>query len=99
MAHPTSLDSPIRCAVITVSDTRTPETDHSGQAIQAFLQQANHRILDYRIVPDEPELLRSLCTDFGRNPDIDVVILSGGTGIAPRDTTYDVIERLLEKTL
>jgi molybdenum cofactor biosynthesis protein B len=99
MAHPTRQDRPISCAVVTVSDTRTPATDQSGQLIQTLLQDAGHSILDYRILPDEPQQIRTLCQAFGENPSIDVVILTGGTGIAPRDTTYDAVEILLEKTL
>jgi molybdopterin adenylyltransferase len=99
MAHPSSLSRPITCAVITVSDTRTPETDQSGQSIQADLGAAGHTINDYRLVADQPDQIRALCTILGQRPDIDVVILTGGTGIAPRDTTYDAVEGLLEKTL
>ncbi len=99
MAHSTSLDRPIHCAVVTVSDTRTPATDQSGQLIQALLHDAGQPVLDYRILPDDPQQIRALCQSFGDNPDIDAVILTGGTGIAPRDTTYDAVETLLEKTL
>ncbi|NJL47672.1 MAG: MogA/MoaB family molybdenum cofactor biosynthesis protein [Leptolyngbyaceae cyanobacterium SM2_5_2] len=99
MPHPTRQDKPINCAVITISDTRTPATDQSGQLIQTLLSDAGQTILDYRILPDEADQIRALCEELGQNPGIDAVILTGGTGIAPRDTTYDAVESLLEKTL
>lgn len=99
VSHPDSSEIQVNCAVITVSDTRTPETDKSGQLIQQFLQNAGYPILDYHIIKDEPteitELLKTLC----QIPELDACILNGGTGISPRDTTYDAIEKLLEKTL
>ncbi len=99
MAHPQSLGRSVRCAVITVSDTRTVESDRSGQIIQALLIAAGHQVQDYRIVPDEPDHIRRLCQTLAQQADVDGIILSGGTGIAPRDTTYDAVAALLEKTL
>ncbi|NMF84231.1 MogA/MoaB family molybdenum cofactor biosynthesis protein [Nodosilinea sp. P-1105] len=99
MSHPQPLTSPVACAVITVSDTRTFDSDRSGQLIQALLHQAGHQISDYRIVPDEPLSIGPLCQGLGAQSDVDVIILTGGTGIAPRDTTYDVVATLLDKTL
>lgn len=96
--HPDQQPLTLSCGIITVSDTRTPETDRSGQLIHQSLSDAGHRVAAYQILPDEPEqiqaLLAQLCT-----PEIDAIILNGGTGIAPRDTTYDAIESMLEKTL
>lgn len=109
------------CAVLTISDSRTPETDRSGLLIQSLLQGAGHSIAAYQILPDEPEQIRqqiqlwtaiatpanntgntSNTGNTGNNLDANnpqVIICNGGTGIAPRDTTYDVLEQLLEKTL
>ena len=89
----------VNCAVITVSDTRTPETDRSGQLIQQYLQEQGHAIAAYRILKDEPAQIQALLQDLSSRPDLDALILNGGTGIAPRDTTYDAIEGLLEKQL
>ncbi|HEY9761676.1 MAG TPA: MogA/MoaB family molybdenum cofactor biosynthesis protein [Trichocoleus sp.] len=89
----------VTCAVVTVSDTRTPETDSSGQLICDLLFGSGHRVGDYTIVPDEPDLIRTLITEYGFRQDIQAVICNGGTGIAPRDTTYDAISSLLEKEL
>jgi molybdenum cofactor biosynthesis protein B len=88
----------IRCGVITISDTRTPETDTSGAAIRAALEQQAHHILRYEIVRDEPrqivDLVRAL-TDAS----CQVIITNGGTGIAKRDSTFEAIDGLLEKRL
>ncbi len=94
--HPDDHGIIVSCAVITISDTRTIDTDLSGQLIQQLLTQSGHTIADYAIVPDESEQIRSQLASLAQ---IDAVILNGGTGIAPRDTTYDAIEHLLEKTL
>jgi molybdenum cofactor biosynthesis protein B len=89
----------INCSVITVSDTRNPKTDKSGQLIQQLLQDSNHQIQDYVILKDEPDEITKTVKNWGQRSDIDVIILTGGTGIAPRDTTYDSIEKLLEKNV
>jgi len=89
----------VKCAVITVSDTRSPETDKSGQLIQQLLLDAGHTVSFYTILQDEPHDIQSQLQALGERTDVDAVIFNGGTGIAPRDTTYDALERLLEKTL
>ncbi len=103
--HPDAADSAIalNCAVLTVSDTRTPATDKSGQLAQERLGGAGHRIAEYQILPDEPEAIATLvqqwCEPSSEQAGVDVIILSGGTGIAPRDTTYEAIAALLQKTI
>jgi molybdopterin adenylyltransferase len=89
----------INCAVVTVSDTRTEETDKSGKIIIDQLTAVGHRIIDYRIVPDEPDQIEKLLKEIGSRDDADAIIFNGGTGIAQRDTTFDVIDRMLEKRL
>ncbi len=97
--HPDTPRTTVNCAVITVSDTRTIETDKSGQLIHELLEGANHNITAYAIIKDEPTLIQTEIEKLKERTDVDVIILNGGTGIAPRDTTYDAIEKLLEKTL
>lgn len=97
--HPDSAGATINFAVVTVSDTRTPETDKSGQLIQQLLRDAGYSIEAYTIVKDEPVLIQAQIDSFSKSTIINVIIFSGGTGIAPRDTTYDAIEGMLEKTL
>ncbi|YAF95877.1 MAG: molybdenum cofactor biosynthesis protein B [Nodularia sp. CChRGM 3473] len=97
--HPDSPGITVTCAVVTVSDTRSSETDKSGQLIQQLLVGANHVVGAYVIIKDEPMQIQAQIELLGETANLDVVIFNGGTGIAPRDTTYDAIEQLLEKTL
>lgn len=89
----------VACAVVTVSDTRTPDSDTSGLEIRLRLEAAGHRVHDYRIVPDEPDLVRELLDGYASGGAIDAVLLSGGTGIAVRDTTYEAVGALLTKRI
>jgi molybdenum cofactor biosynthesis protein B len=97
--HPTSYPIAIACAVVTISDTRTPTTDRGGQIAQQLLSEAGHRIVAYEIIPDEPDLIEERLILLGKRAEIDVAIFTGGTGIAPRDTTYDALEAQLDKIL
>jgi molybdopterin adenylyltransferase len=98
--HPDAISLTINCAVITVSDTRTPETDRSGELILQLLQSAGHPIGRYQIIPDELSTIRSvLATALASVPPIQAIVFNGGTGISPRDTTYEAIASALTKTL
>ncbi|MCH2050301.1 MAG: MogA/MoaB family molybdenum cofactor biosynthesis protein [Trichodesmium sp. St2_bin6] len=97
--HPDPENISLGCAVITVSDTRTGETDKSGQLLQEILRSSGHSITEYLIIKDEKLEVVAQMEALCQREDIDAVIFNGGTGIAPRDTTYDAIEHLLEKTL
>lgn len=88
----------IRLAIVTVSDTRTAETDKSGQLIRALTEAAGHAVVDYRIVRDEPDEVQQALDDFAAG-EAQIIVFNGGTGISRRDRTYDVISRALEKTL
>lgn len=85
-------------AIVTVSDTRTPQTDVSGQTIRDLVTAAGHVVVDYRIVKDEPDQVLQALEDFSAGP-ARIIIFNGGTGIGRRDRTYDVISKSLEKTL
>lgn len=89
----------IACGVITCSDTRTPDTDTSGQLIRDLLTQAGHRIEACHVVKDEPVDVRELVRRLGESPTLDAMIINGGTGISRRDSTFEAIDSLLEKTL
>lgn len=97
--HPDSPGITVNCAVFTVSDTRSPQTDKSGQLIQQLLLAASHTVEVYAIIKDEPKQIQEHLKLLSQNPILDVLIFSGGTGIAPRDTTYDTLEKFLEKIL
>ena len=86
-------------AVLTVSDTRTPETDRSGPAAMRLLEEAGHRIFEYAILPDEPDRVRERVNRWLAEDGCDGVVLNGGTGISVRDRTYEAVSGLLEKTL
>jgi molybdopterin adenylyltransferase len=98
--HPDRLPIAINCAVITISDTRTPETDRSGELINQLLRSAGHNICTYQIIPDEPDQIRAqLDLAINHDPKIRAIIFNGGTGISPRDHTYDAIASSLTKML
>lgn len=87
------------CFVLTVSDTRDETTDQSGQLIKTLLAENGHRLLGYRVVKDEPAEIEALLKQTLARDDLEAIIVNGGTGISPRDGTYEVIIRLLEKRL
>lgn len=97
--HRAAADDTVRCAVLTVSDTRTEETDKSGQLIKDGLIAAGHPVVAYRIVPDEPARIGDLLDTWTADADVQVIISNGGTGIAARDTTYDVVAGRIDKRL
>ncbi len=85
-----------RCAVITLSDTRTRETDASGKRIDELLSAAGHSVTDYRVIPDDPDRLRDLLDQFLGDDSIDVILTNGGTGISHRDQTIPALESVIE---
>jgi len=89
----------VGCFVLTVSDTRDESTDQSGQLIKNLLAEHGHRMAGYRIVKDEPVEIESLLKQTLKNSEVEAVIVNGGSGIAPRDGTYEVIDRFLDKRL
>ena len=99
VAHRAAAPRTTRCYVVTVSDTRTEETDRGGAAIVELLSQHDHEVAGKTIVPDDPERVRGALQTGIDTPDVDVVIATGGTGITRRDGTYEVISALLEKRI
>ncbi|HEC2172534.1 TPA: molybdenum cofactor biosynthesis protein MoaB [Staphylococcus delphini] len=94
------LERPVRCAVLTVSDTRTTETDKGGQSVQTLLQTADFdvEIQHYTIVKDELTAIQAAVQQW-LTEDIDVIVTTGGTGIAPRDVTIEAVTPLLDKEM
>ena len=86
-------------AIITLSDTRTEETDISGAFIKNLLVNAGHTVPFYRVLPDDRVKIKDAVQDCLSDPHIAVIITNGGTGISSRDTTFDVVASLLEKRL
>ena len=89
----------VACFVLTVSDTRTPDTDTSGRAIRELLAAAGHRVAAHAIVRDDPEQVRGHVLARCRDAATQVIITTGGTGITSRDGTYEAVDSLLEKRL
>jgi molybdenum cofactor biosynthesis protein B len=90
---------PVTLALVTVSDTRTPETDENRHYIERRMAELGHRVAAYRLIKDEPDQVAAALEALAALPDVRLILFNGGTGISPRDTTYDVISRILEKTL
>ena len=97
--HKQKAKKSVRCFVITVSDTRDETNDTSGQAIKKFLTDDGHSTTGYRIVKDEPVEIETLLNEALGMSEVDAVVVNGGTGISPRDGTYEVVSRFLEKKL
>jgi len=89
----------VACAVLTISDSRSRETDHSGELIRQNLLWRGHEITAYEIVPDDPAVIRSVLQEWIDRKEIQAVITNGGTGISGRDTTFEAIQSLLVKQL
>lgn len=89
----------VRLAVLTISDSRTPETDTGGDTIQELMEEAGHEIVARDIVPDDVAGLRTTLVELLDRADVDAVVTTGGTGISARDTTYEVVEQMLDKKL
>ena len=97
--HPDADAVVVKCAVLTVSDTRTPDTDKSGDVMRFRLAEAQHQVIAYALVKDEPAQVKQQISTWVAVPKIQVILVNGGTGIARRDTTYEAIAGLLTKTL
>ena len=97
--HRESAPETIRVAVLTISDTRLPETDTGGDVAEELMRGAGHEVVARGIVRDEAASIRNNLIDLLARSDVDVVVTTGGTGISARDTTYEVVDRMIEKKL
>ncbi len=87
------------CAVLTVSDSRTEASDEGGRRIVEALEAAGHRVAERALVPDEPGEIDARLHRWLAEGRVEVIVTTGGTGISLRDTTVEVVERLLDKRL
>jgi molybdopterin adenylyltransferase len=94
-----SKDVKARCAIVTLSDTRTAKTDVSGRRISDLIGEHGDGVVDYQVIPDSPDRLRSVLNELLGREDVDAVVTNGGTGISPRDQTIYVIESTLDVVL
>jgi molybdopterin adenylyltransferase len=90
---------PVTVAIVTVSDTRTPESDVNRQFIERRMGEAGHIVAAYRLIKDEPEQVAATLDELAGLPEVRLILFNGGTGISPRDTTFDVVSRMIEKPL
>jgi len=88
---------PLRIALLTVSDTRTAETDKSGDLLAERINTAGHHLADRRIVTDEIAAIRSQISAWVADPEVEVVISTGGTGFAPRDVTPEAVKPMFRR--
>jgi len=89
---------PAPVAVVTVSDTRTPADDENGAYLRAQIEAAGHIVADYRVIKDEADQVADVLDSLAEGP-ARIILFNGGTGIAPRDRTFDALSRKLDKTL
>lgn len=89
----------VNCMVITVSDTRNPDTDKSGKLVKQYLEDAGHKIVNYKIVKDEVSAITEAIEIGSQDEQVDVIITNGGTGIARRDVTIETVQQIIEKEI
>lgn len=89
---------PVRIAIITVSDSRTPETDTNATYLKTAIAEAGHIVAAYRLIRDEPRDVENVLEEL-TSGDSQILLWNGGTGIAPRDTTHDALTAKLDKTI
>jgi molybdenum cofactor biosynthesis protein B len=99
LEHRQAAPPSLNLAVMTVSDTRTTETDTSGALIISLAEAAGHRVVERVILPDEPDRMRPAFLMWQAHPEIHAALVTGGTGISPRDQTYETVSALLTKPL
>lgn len=107
MPHPPSIPeehrraapASVNCGVVTISDTRTLEEDRGGALLVELLVEGGHTVVGRELVPDDPQQIEALLRRWAGDARIDAVLMTGGTGISPRDHTYETVSGLLTKTL
>lgn len=90
---------PLKLAILTVSDTRTDDTDESGRALVDCLRRSGHELAGKRIVGDDIYAIRAVVSDWIASPDVDVIVTTGGTGVTGRDGTPEAVSVLLDKEI
>jgi molybdenum cofactor biosynthesis protein B len=97
--HKRNAPRSVGCFVLTISDTKTAETDVSGRLIRELLEKAGHEVVGSKIVKDEPSLVEAVVREGCADRRVQAIVMTGGTGITSRDSTYEAVEGMLEKRL
>ena len=97
--HRKGTPSRIGVALVTVSDTRTEADDVSGRIAKELVKAAGHEVREYRIIKDEPALVRAVAVQMAARDDVRLLVLNGGTGISRRDRTYESVVAVLDRRL
>lgn len=97
--HKQEAPKTVNCFVLTVSDTRTKETDKSGALMKQLLEEGQYRVTGYEIVKDSEHEIQAVIKEAASREDVEAILINGGTGIASRDRTYEAVSQLLEKEM
>lgn len=97
--HKSEMPRSVNCAVITVSDTRTLDHDKSGNLIKRLLNEGGHPVTLYKIVKDDKTSIEAVIEEAAGMEDVQVILMTGGTGIAKRDVTIETVSALFEKEI
>jgi molybdopterin adenylyltransferase len=89
----------VNLVVITLSDSRTIATDDSGHIIKKMFESDGHKVIDHIIIPDDKKELEKSIKKYLKNKNVEIIVTNGGTGVAKRDITVDVIEKLFDKKI
>ena len=89
----------VNIALLTVTDTRTIDTDKSGAILVKKIQEQNHKLIDRKIVRDEKDKIKKILLDWTKNNDLDVIITTGGTGLTGRDITPEALKDISDKDI
>ncbi|MCM3713814.1 MogA/MoaB family molybdenum cofactor biosynthesis protein [Halalkalibacter oceani] len=97
--HKQEAPKTVNCFVLTVSDTRTKETDKSGALMKQLLEEGQYCVTGYEIVKDSEQEIQAVIKEAAGREDVEAILINGGTGIASRDRTYEAVSQLLEKEM
>jgi len=92
-------EKPIRVSIVTVSDTRTRDTDDSGRVCSDLVKDGGHQVVRHLIIKDNPQYIKELVRDLSDANACDAIIINGGTGITKRDNTHEALEAIFEKRI
>ena len=99
LKHRAAAPATINCFILTVSDTRTSETDTSGRTMRDVLIKNGHSVVGYKLVPDDPVQIEDVMREQITNSEVQVILTTGGTGITSRDSTFEIVDKFLTKKL